>query len=596
MSNWSAKRAQILSALLIIAVLMIGFLFYKNPNMGGDALQYHSAFHNLLAGKGWHTYDGSWARVDPGFGMLSYVFFLIFGDIEYSGMLVSAVSYLLMIPLTYSIVDFIFGKRTALLATFLVTFYPTLVSYSYVNLTDTTFTFFLLLGFSLFSRILLDRATIQAKKEMTLKKGALRGGQRPQASPFLGKFLLLGLILGIAYLIRAAEGLLVAGLVLVSLFFFAVVDQPPGERKPRPVDSLFQRFLAPGMTGLFFAIIALPYVALIHTQTGVWTFTARIQPVADASAAQEVSNVTAPQSESSITLSQDAPGAKATQMSPPTDTAQKTQYIRVLDAYGPSLKNIVKNVDILIERLVGMNLHTLVPLALLWFIYPFLSTKKLFIQPAQNPRRLRILLAFVVFSSPVLIHLSIPALHSNRWLLQYSVYILFAVAFLTVRFMERILESLGKRLSDVWVMLICLVSVGASLGFGSPTLFEALTTPHAHLSLRAAGLWLGERVQEPENLDIIAPRKGGVALFYASGKTFTMGTSQNVASMTMQEIGNLVNAGKANYLLLDNHYMYESPQLESLWTNPNLAQEVGLSLLHREKDDLFQIYTGAVSP
>ena len=170
------------------------------------------------------------------------------------------------------------------------------------------------------------------------------------------------------------------------------------------------------------------------------------------------------------------------------------------------------------------------------------------------------------------------------------------VRFLTVRFMERILESLGKRLSDVWVMLICLVSVGASLGFGSPTVFEALTTPHAHLSLRAAGLWLGERVQEPENLDIIAPRKGGVALFYASGKTFTMGTSQNVASMTMQEIGNLVNAGKANYLLLDNHYMYESPQLESLWTNPNLAQEVGLSLLHREKDDLFQIYTGAVSP
>jgi 4-amino-4-deoxy-L-arabinose transferase-like glycosyltransferase len=542
---WLIKRNRLTLLLIVLATLITGDLFLKNPNMGGDSLQYHSAFHSLMAGTGWRIYDGSWARVDPGFGMLSYVFFLMFRDIELSGMLVNALAYLLMIPAVYFVVDFMFGKRTALLAAFLVTFYPTLISYSYLNLSDVVFTCLLIFGFSLYVRILLDRNTIRRSAA-------------------------LGLVLGIAYLTRAAEGLLVAGLVLVSLLILTIA-----KRKQHFFASVPSLFWAPGIAVFIFLVVASPYVVFIHSQTAVWTFTSQ---VLYSTAETQI-----------VTIAAD------TQTVTSTTVTQQAQYLGVQANFSPRITNIVRNVSVLLVRLLMMNVHALVPLALLWAIFPFLATRKLFTQLYLSSRKLCLLLAFAVFSSPALIHLSISALHSNRWQLQYSVFILIAIAFFTVRFLERILESMGSRHFNVGVALICLLTLAASLGMGSPTLYEALTTPHAHLGLRAAGLWLHENVQDPANLDIIAPRKGAVALFYASGKNFSMGNSQN-ASMPLQEIGDLLNTGEVDYLLLDNHYVHSMPQLEALWNDPDLAQDVGLSLLYSDSSDLFQIYTGAASP
>ena len=566
--GWSIKPAQFLIPLLMIAALMNGYLFVRNPNMGADALYYHSAFHNVVTGKELtNYYQDDWA---PGYGLLSYLFFLLIRDIELSGMLVSAFAYLLMIPTVYFTVNFLFGKRSALLASFLITFWPTLISYSYINLTDCVFTFTLFVGFSLYTRMLLDRSTI------------LRSA-------------LLGSILGFAYLIRVPEGLSVAFLVLVSLFVLGVDNLNHVERKQPSIGSLTKPFLAPLIVFLSFLIIALPYVVLIHARTGIWSYTNNYLVI---EITQESSSTTTSQAASGISTTQEPSSTNATRVLPSTNVTIKDRFIKPIVSFLPSFTNIVKNVNPLIMRLVGMNIYALAPLALLGIIFPFLSTKKLFTQPRPGSRKLRLVLSFGIFLSPVLLLLSVTSRLDNRYLMPYSIYILIASAFFIVSFLERLLVSFGVKSSDIWVILLGLFSVAISAGFGSPTLPEVMRSRHAHLGLRAAGLWLQDNVHDPDDLSIIAPRKSEVALFYASGKMFSIGSSRNVVplDMSIATIGTLVNTGEINYLLLDNHYVHALPQLEPLWNNPGMAHEFGLSLLHRDSSDLFQIYTEKKDP
>jgi len=51
-SDWTFSTAQFLIPLMIIAAILNGFLFVRNPNMGADALFYHSAAHNFFDGQG----------------------------------------------------------------------------------------------------------------------------------------------------------------------------------------------------------------------------------------------------------------------------------------------------------------------------------------------------------------------------------------------------------------------------------------------------------------------------------------------------------------------------------------------------------------
>ena len=597
-SRWWLEKVWILVMLIILAALMSGFLFYMNPNIGGDALQYHSAFHNFIQGNRWHIYDGSWARVDPGYGMLSYVFFLFIRDIEISGMLVSVVAYLLMIPVMFSAVDFIFGKRTALLASFLITFYPTLISYSYINLTDVVFTFFLLLGFLLYTRVLLGKHTPVASQNF----GECRTGCQPvlrYAPSFSRRYhtpaknALLGLVLGVAYLIRAAEGLMVAGLALAGLLIIGMVDWSREEKPPRSFGSLAKKHIFPPGVAIFvFLLISLPYVLLIRDQAGVWSFTARIKPVTTASQAATGASVS--QAASSPTAD-----GEAESLSPPATplpaAAQQPRFLGAIEAYSPNLKNLAAKTSKMLVLFWEMNSHALLPLGILGAVYPFLGDRKLFAKVSITSFERRILLALGVFSSPAIIHFLVSALHSNRWMLQYSAYILIGIAFLTIRFLERFLESVGSKRFDLGVVLVCLITLAASWVAGSPTLVEVFTTPHAHLGLRSAGLWLHDNVQDPGNLNILAPKKGAVALFYASGKSFSMGESTN-ATMPLEDISALLEGGDADYLLLDNHYVQNFGALKPLWDNPALGADYGLDLLFSDPRGLFQIYESSASP
>lgn len=582
LSHWSLEHNQYLILLFFCGILMNGFLFVNNPNMGGDSLRYHSAFHNLVSGKGWLSYDGSWARVDPGYGMLAYVFYMIFGDIEYSGMIVSSLGYLLMIPAVFSTVNFLFGKKTAVLASMSITFFPVLVSYSYINLTDCVFTFLLFMSFSLFIRILLDKGT-----------------------PFTHA--LLGLSLGLTYLVRAAEGLLVAGLVLFSLIVQAILQLRHTKKEKQFFAPTISKPQMWSIATLFlFAIVALPYILFLHEQTGMWTFSARIRPVSNVTSSQPDNDaiISDHQVDSDTTVST----AVAPQVSDSTtETAidlQKPQFEGLFDAYQPSIISILDNMKIFFIRLAKINSYATIPFALLCIAFPFLAKRKIFafmnklytlLKP--DSRNARILLSLAIFSSPALIHLSVSALHSERWFMQYSIYLLIVIAFVTISFLESMLAVLEWKHDEIWVILLCLITVVTSLNLNSPTLFEKLTSSHAHLGLRAAGLWLEDNAHDPPNLNILAPKKSYVASFYASGKQFNMGNSQDINTdlppdEVLKGIGILLNSGNIDYMVLDNFYTHSKGPLTPLWHDPDIAQKYGYSLLHRDSGGLFQIYGG----
>lgn len=535
--------------------------------MGGDALRYHEAFHNFVTGKGWTYFNGTYifAPVEPGYGMLSYLFYLFVRDIEYSGMLLSTFAYLLMIPTVYYTVNFLFGKRSALLAACLITFWPTLISYSYINLADCAYVFFLFLGFSQFVRVLLDKNSVSANA-------------------------LLGLLLGFAYLVREAEGLLVSMLALFCLFVLAFVKLRQAPKKPLFSFSNVKLFLAPITASLVFFAVALPYILIIQTYTGVWTPTSKILPVIDP-----------PQEQQAIAEVNETSEPTASQENNAPASTEEVQIPKLEIAHSPRMTNLVQNVDELFVKLFRINIHAFVTLALVWAVYPLISTKRLVSGLRIDTRTLLILLSLAFFSSPVLLHLVVHARLDIRLLMQYSVYLLIVIAYLISHFLGKMLSSLKVQNTDAWVIFVCLVSILASLVFGSPNLGEVLSASHAHLGIRAAGLWLSEHVQNPEDMTIVASRKGQVALFYANKKSFSLGRIQDVsADMTQEEISELLNTEigykKYDYLVLDNHYIGGLPQLHSLWDNPDLAHSLGLSLIHRDSADLFQIYAGAKVP
>jgi len=560
LADWAITPAWFLIPLMFVAALMNGYLMIKNPNIGGDALQYHSVFHNFIAGKGWTNYDGVWLPVEAGYGLLSYLFFLVIKDIEYSGMLVSSVSYLAMIPTTYLAVKYLFGKRSALLASFLIAFWPTLLSYSYINLTDSVFTFLLLLGFLLYSRVLLGNRSV------------------------LGE-IFLGFVLGLAYLTREPEGFFVSILVLLSLFLLSLWYWIRYRRGAETVYSWHTFFLTLRVGAFGFLIILFANSIFIYTQTGIWSIS--IKTMGD----QKALSVTVPLTD--VTEFFEANHQSILDEDVNTSNANNVDLFAMVRQYMPLIVNPLTTVDELAFALARVNAHAFVPLALLWGVFPFLSKNSLNISLYFVPRKLKKLLAFAIFASPIILHAMLPNRYDNRYVMAYSVFVIIGASVLSVKFLDTMFGSWGRDNSDIGLLLLCFLALIASLFFGSPTLPQVLTEPHDHRGLRAAGIWLSDHVQEPQNLNIITTKKGAVILFYASGKTFEMGRSLSGTSLTLEEISSLIKSREYDYLVLEPQYIAASGKLLSLWDNPELAQGYGLFLLYKDSSGLFQVYAGS---
>ncbi|MCA9923398.1 MAG: hypothetical protein KC421_13545 [Anaerolineales bacterium] len=110
------KKYKALLGLLPVAGFMVFFLFIKNPNMGGDGLAYLLPMHNLMNGFG-YTFQGEpMLLLPPGYGILAYFVFLFIRDIEFSGMIVSVLAYLLLIPAVFIVSYYYVASRPQILS------------------------------------------------------------------------------------------------------------------------------------------------------------------------------------------------------------------------------------------------------------------------------------------------------------------------------------------------------------------------------------------------------------------------------------------------------------------------------------------------
>ena len=189
----------LISGLVIAGSAMSLIRCYYDPTFNSDALHHLMPIHNLIDGKGYTYRDHVDLIIPPGYGIASYVAFLFVRDIEYSGVVISALSYILLIPLAYITGRFLFGRKVGLLAAWFTTFFPALLALSSSVGSDALSCLCMLLGFYSYLKL-------------------LEGTKGP------GLAICLGLLLGFGYLIRP-ENFLIGILAIGTLFVFWIHDK-----------------------------------------------------------------------------------------------------------------------------------------------------------------------------------------------------------------------------------------------------------------------------------------------------------------------------------------------------------------------------------
>ena len=225
---WRIKEQMRKHRLNIVIVLISGLVIagsamslircYYDPTFNSDALHHLMPIHNLIDGKGYTYRDRVDLIIPPGYGIASYVAFLFVRDIEYSGVVISALSYILLIPLAYITGRFLFGRKVGLLAAWFTTFFPALLALSSSVGSDALSCLCMLLSFYSYLKL-------------------LEGTKGP------GLAICLGLLLGFGYLIRP-ENFLIGILAIASLFVFCIREKQVfyGGNRLRPYEALSNPF------------------------------------------------------------------------------------------------------------------------------------------------------------------------------------------------------------------------------------------------------------------------------------------------------------------------------------------------------------------
>jgi 4-amino-4-deoxy-L-arabinose transferase-like glycosyltransferase len=531
-----------LVGLMGLAALSAGIRVWREPNIGSDALLYLIPIHNLMAGKGYSYLGEPHLLMPPGYGLLAYVVFLAVRDIELSGMIVSAASAVLVIPVVFSIVTRLAGGRAGWIGAFLVTCWPTIVKYAHINYSDLAFTLFLALSARLYLAIVLDTAT------------------------FL-RCLLLGLALGFSCLIRP-EGAPVAVLAAASLF--VLPRRSPGERgRLRPS---IRHLARAAVTGLMIVIVALPYLWFLHRETGRWTLSTKLgvnllmgEGVVEGDAVLE---------------------QRMAEEGERTDPIDLVTYFR---GQGSKMGiRIWRNAVMEAGQLVKITLHGLLLLAVVGgFALRRLGPSRAW-RVASGAWTLEAILMIAIFVSPLPVYLLFYVW--DRYLLPYAVFALAGIAVVAGAWLDA-MERESRRSRTVATIplaagvAVAVIALLLPIRAPWPSLPAELTRPHAHRGLRAAGLWLAGSGAVIDEITVWAPGKGDVVLFYASGEAEPRGHQSKVLStMTLEDVVDRMDATSPAYLVVDSHYGSTKPNLWRLWTEAALAERVGLRLVFAAKD------------
>lgn len=631
--------------LIIIAIGMNSYLFIRNPNFGADASGYYFPVHNFMDGQG-YTFQGRLSVLPPGYGILSYLFFLITKDIEMSTMLVSSFSYVLSVGVAYLIGTVLAGRIAGFLSAFFITFCPVIISYSCVSLIDLSYLFFALLSFSVYVKIIFQ-------------------------GPDYFRNILLGFLLGYTLLIRE-QGLVLAVGAVLSLFLFVIIRL----KKERPVRraSLWKHLSYPASALIVTAIFILIQMYPLYSKTGSLMIYARLYTYL-----KNKSNIYVPEYQEKIQekindIPNESPGGNSYQVS---ENRSKEHVVSTIDYTPIPLKQFFSNATVAWKQVVHITIYALVPLILVtWFfgvyVLMYLATKKTFpFHWKSLAQTVKILVSFLIFIVPIGVPIAFNHVVWIRYMMEHSAFFLILAAVIIVK----LLRSLSKQYVSYGVGIICVISSlmmsgvfkesilfknrFLSAGFmltkeslqnldeGMPgevverlkplkwskfntekefweavedqigrewielrrkqilkqalisplvsytTLPEALTWRSANFGLRAAGLWLERHY--PGNIDqiTIMARRGPVILFYANGRNKEPKGTVAVfpKNFQLRRIAKKMKQENIEYLILDYTYIKGRENFLPLWQNPDLARELGLKLVHIDPNGLFQVYS-----
>ncbi|MFC1834165.1 ArnT family glycosyltransferase [Thermodesulfobacteriota bacterium] len=552
----------LLAGLIISGMAMSVYLCNTNPIFYSDSVHYLIPIHNLMAGEG-YTYRGHpEVLFPPGYGLVSYVFFLFVGDMEYSGLIVSALAYVSVILVAFIVSNYLFGPREGLIAAWLVTFFTGLVRLSSQVSSDALACLCLLLGFYLYLRLIDGNGSYKTAA-------------------------ILGAVLGFSYVLRP-EGFLTGLLAIVTLFIITIASGRSPDNKVS--GSTVRRPLILILVTVLFLAFLIPYVLFLKNHTGRWTFSTK------AGGNLRIGEI-----------SLEGPGHRVDGLTEMFDSGESINILQYARSRGKKYAvRVFRNALVEAYKLLKLNFHGLVPLAILWLIYPFVASGRLFANRAMPLACFRVAIAFLVFLSPL------PAYWfffiESRLLVPYSLLLLILLSLLIVEFLDNILASFHK--PRIWpsVFLVCLISIASSLGVGylrdlprvpqkllPSSLFEPFTDER-QVGYRPAAEWLRKNCRDLNQLTLMNPGRPDMLLFFASGKKTLPGRAVKVEPQTtLEEIVSELQSSKPSYLIITAEQAAqrsaESPDaIVSLWNEPEKAKSAGLFLVHEDPKGTFKVY------
>lgn len=550
-------------AMLLILAAAAGVnavLLVRHPNFGTDAMGMLLPMLSWMKGGGYMLAGEVHLLYPPGVGIAAYPIYLATGDVEFAAMFLTSMSFLATIPATWMAARYLFGPGVGLLAAFFTALCPSLLGSSHVACGDALFTLLLVLAFHAHMKMMFEGATA-------------------------GRAAAHGLLLGFAFLVRP-EAIMIGGLSYLLHFFVALYENRPG----------IGRHLGLGLfSGLLCLAVMFPYMNFLHKNLGVWTVSAK------GGMALRHGEMAVDGREVVDEMRKENP-----------DVLSQTTQIGLID-YIKERKwkfavRVKRNLGKLGSLLARINVHALLPLALVWLAYPFLAQYRLVSSARPNLSRMKWLLSMLVFMSPLPVHTLYWV--SIRYLAQYTPFLSMLVALVMVLMLRSMFgrsgEPGGGRRFLVWASVVAL-SVLISYSYvpyveGSGIIKQAIHEPHGNAGLRGAGLWLQGMMKEggprkrnmptdADKLRIYACNKGELVLFYAAGKADCLGTSLWISpKATPEDIARDLNEGKADFLVLDSHYIQTRPAFQALWDNPGLANGAGMTAVEIDTKGLYQIY------
>ena len=551
--NQNKREKIVLIALMVAALIMSAQLVLRNPHIGQDGLDYLLPIHNLIKGFGYTINSQPMLVMPPGYGILSYLVFSLVGDIELSGMLVSLLSYILIIPMVYYLSKYLWNDSTAILSAFFVTFYPLLLGLSYATLSDVSFSLFFLLSLTVFLKCFCEKSSVLF-------------------------YILVGFVLGFSYLIRP-EGFLISILALSLLIVDSIVALFKAKTSRIEV---FKTIIRPLAAIISFLLIITPYILFLRHHTGQWTFSGKIAVNLSIGEERIVSATTrVEQRQMTVSLNR--------------SDGDKKNILEYFIAEGRRFfVRAEQNFFLIVLSFLKNMFHYFFLLSILWFLAPFILYRPLF-TIKLNSRQKKIAVAFTVFLSPIPIITLFFV--EDRFLLPYSLLLIMLFSFAVNQFVNALSEAIDLRYRGKLIVFVVFIFICLSLAvtpyklLASSSIYNALMSNYSQ-GVREAGIWINKNISFGSDLVIVHPRRGRILLFYASGRVSNFnGRFFNMNSnMGLDEIADFMSLKKADFLVLDEYYVKNYRSLMTLWNNPSEAYRYKLKPLYIDPGKMFQIF------